>query len=299
MYKFLAIFLLSFSVYAGDDVVKKNLGKLNNFTADTISQFFNGPGTTEVKVRGIEHKKPEYSILLVRPFEVSDTHSFFSQIQLNHYYIRNDGRVAVNLGVGYRKIFKGNYILGVNLFIDADDEDNTRSSLGLELKSNAFQAYANYYSALSSSNKVGQNIERVLDGYDIHAVGQVPFLHWANIHYTYFDWEADKLSTDTDGSELSLEMQITKNILVEVGYSDNNFRSSDGFGSVRFVYPGREGVSAFDEFIAENAFASGAVNHLLLSKVERDNKMKIETTSEGVVIGRLDWWKRLFYFLLH
>jgi hypothetical protein len=40
--------------------------------------------------------------------------------------------------------------------------------------------------------------------------------------------------------------------------------------------------------ISQNAFASGSVNHLLLSKVERDNKMKIETESEGVVIGRLD-----------
>ena len=54
------------------------------------------------------------------------------------------------------------------------------------------------------------------------------------------------------------------------------------------MYPGREGVSAFDKFISESAFASGAVNHLLLSKVERDNKIKIETTSSGVVIGRLD-----------
>ena len=49
-------------------------------------------------------------------------------MQLNHYYIRNDGRVAINLGIGYRKIFNDNYILGVNVFLDADDEDNTRSS---------------------------------------------------------------------------------------------------------------------------------------------------------------------------
>jgi|TARA_B110000259_G_C13995273_1_gene394152 hypothetical protein len=291
MYKIILIYLLSLPVMAGEsgeDLIKKNLGKLNNFTADSISQFFNGPGTTEVKVRGMEEKRPEYSILLVRPFSVSDTHSFFSQMQLNHYYIRDDGRVAINLGFGYRQIFNNNYILGANIFVDADDEDNTRSSLGLELKTNAFQAYANYYSAISGSNTVGANIERVLDGYDIHAVGQIPFLPWANIHYTYFDWDAEKLLTDTDGSEVSLEMQITKNLLVEVGYSDNNFRSSDGFGSVRFVYPGREGVSAFDKFISESAFASGTVNHLLLSKVERDNKIKIETTSEGVVIGRLD-----------
>ena len=291
MYKLIIVLFLSFSAHAGDsgdELIKKNLGKLNNFTAETISQFFSGSGTTEVEVRGIENKKPEYSILLVRPFSLSEEHSFFSQIQLNHYYIRNDGRVAINLGLGYRKIFNDNYILGVNAFLDADDEDNTRSSIGLEIKSNAFEAYANYYTSISSSTKVGANTERVLDGYDIHALGQVPFLPWAKIHYTYFDWEADKLSTDTDGSELSLEMLITKNIMLEVGYSDDNFTSEDGFGSITFIYPGSDGTSAFDEFISEVAFASGAVNHLLLSKVERDNKMKIETESEGVVIGRLD-----------
>ncbi len=292
MIRFILLFFIMFSSYAGsdgvDEVVKKNISKINNFAADSISDFISGPGTTEVEVKGLENKKPEYSIMLVRPFSLSETHSFFSQMQLNHYYIRNDGRVAINLGLGYRKIFNNNYILGTNLFLDADDEDNTRSSIGLEIKTNSFEAYANYYSSLSSSNKVGVNLERVLDGYDFHVLGQVPFFPWAKIHYTYFDWEAEKLATDTDGSDLSLEMLISKNILVEIGYSDNNFRSADGFGSVRFIFPGKEGVSAFDEFISENAFASGKVNHLLLSKVERDNKMKIETTSEGVVIGRLD-----------
>ena len=296
MHRLILIFFITFAAHAGSDgsddlvdgVIKKNLSKINNFTANSISDFLSGPGTTEVKIKGLENKKPEYSIMLLRPFSLSDDHSFFSQMQLNHYYIRNDGRVTVNLGLGYRKIFDDSYILGVNLFLDADDEDNTRSSLGLEIKSNAFEAYANYYSSISSSNKVGVNVERVLDGYDFHALGQVPFLPWAKIHYTYFDWDAEKLSTDTDGSDLSLEMLITQNILVEVGYSDNNFRSADGFGSVRFIFPGKEGVSAFDQFISENAFASGTVNHLLLSKVERDNKIKIETTSQGVVIGRLD-----------
>lgn len=283
--------LLTSTSFAGSDVgdvVKKNISQINNFAAESILDFLGGPGATEVEVKGLENKKPEYSIMMVRPFSLSTEHSFFSQIQLNHYYIRNDGRVAINLGLGYRKIFSDNYILGINLFLDADDEDNTRSSLGLEIKSNAFEAYANYYSSISSSTKVGVNTERVLDGYDIHALGQVPFLPWAKIHYTYFDWEADKLSTDTDGSELSLEMLITKNIMLEVGYSDDNFTSADGFGSITFVYPGSNGTSALDEFISENAFASGTVNHLLLSKVERDNKMKIETTSQGVVIGRLD-----------
>ena len=239
-------------------------------------------------MRGIENKKPEFSILLVRPLKLTETNTLFSQLSLNHYYVRNDERITINIGAGYRKVFEGNYILGGNIFFDADDEDNTRSSIGLELKSSAFEAYANYYFAISGANKVGSNTERVLDGYDLHALGQLPFLPWAKIHYRYFDWDAEKYSQDTDGTDLSLEMLITKNILLEVGYTDNNISSADGFGSVRFMYPGKAGVSMFDEFISEEAFVSAPVNYLLLSKVERQNRIILETVSEGVVIGRLD-----------
>ena len=113
MYRLILIFFITFAVHAGsdgsedlvDDVIKKNLSKINNFAANSISDFLSGPGTTEVKIKGLENKKPVYSIMLLRPFSLSDDHSFFSQMQLNHYYIRNDGRVTVNLGLGYRKIF--------------------------------------------------------------------------------------------------------------------------------------------------------------------------------------------------
>ena len=289
--KTILLYFFTLSVYAGDssnEVVKNHIKQLNNFTAESISSFFTGPGETEVSITGIENKKPEISILLVRPFFLTQEDTLFSQISFNHYYVRNDERVAINLGIGYRKIFNNNFILGGNIFFDADDEDNTRSSIGLELKSNSFEAYINYYAALSGATKVGVNIERVLDGYDAHAIGQVPFLPWAKIHYRYFDWDAEKYTTDTDGHDLSLEMLITKNILLEVGYSDNNISSADGFGAIKLVFPGEEGVSAFEKLFTNYAFPSGAVNHLLLTKVERQNRMKIETVSEGVVIGRLD-----------
>lgn len=291
MNKIFIILVLSMPAYAGsdlDDVVDKNLSYINGFTADSISSFLDGPGVTEVKMKGLEDKKPEFSILLVRPFNISKEDALFSQISLNHYYVRNGKRITVNLGLGYRKIFSDNFLIGGNVFLDADDEHNTRSSFGIELKSNAFQAYANYYMAISGAVKVGENTERVLDGYDFHALGQVPFLPWAKIHYTYFDWDAEKYTTDTDGHDLSLEMLITKNILLEIGYTDNNISSADGFGSIRYMYPGQQGVSAFDQFISENAFASGPVNYLLLSKVERQNRILLETVSQGVVIGRLD-----------
>ena len=291
MYRFLLILFLSLPAYGGgelSDIIRKNSEFINNFAADSIYSLFTGPGVTEVEMRGIENKKPEFSVLLVRPLKLTETNALFSQLSLNHYYVRNDERITINIGVGYRKVFDGNYIIGGNVFLDADDEDNTRSSFGLELKSNAFEAYVNYYLALSSANKVGTNTERVLDGYDFHALGQIPFFPWAKIHYSYFDWDAEKYSQDTDGTDLSLEMLITKNILLEVGYTDNNISSADSFGSVRLIYPGKAGVSMFDEFISEEAFVTAPVNYLLLSKVERQNRIILETVSQGVVIGRLD-----------
>lgn len=289
--RLLLVFMISFNSFAGsdvNDVLKKNISKINNFTANSLQEFLSGPGTTEVKIKGLENKKPEFSIMLLRPFLISNEKSLFSQFQLNHHYVRNKERISINLGIGYRKVFNDNYLLGGNIFIDVDEEDNTRSSFGLELKTNAFEVNANYYSSISSSTKVGVNTERVLDGYDIHAIGQVPYFPWAKIHYTYFDWDAEKYTTDTDGHDLFLEMLITRNILLEIGYNDNNIRSADSYGSLRFIFPGRAGYSAFDNFIAGQAFASGTVSHLLLSKVERQNLINIETVSEGVVIGRLD-----------
>ena len=63
-------------------------------------------------MRGIENKKPEFSILLVRPLRLTETNAFFSQLSVNHYYVRSDERITINIGAGYRKVFDGNYILG-------------------------------------------------------------------------------------------------------------------------------------------------------------------------------------------
>ena len=44
----------------------------------------------------------------------------------------------------------------------------------------------------------------------------------------------------------------------------------------------------FDNFIADTAFSKGDVSEFLLQKVERSNRIAVETAAEGVVIGRLD-----------
>ena len=65
MYRFFLILALSLPAYGGgevSDIVKKNSNFINEFAADSIYNFFSGPGYTEVEMRGIENKKPEFSI---------------------------------------------------------------------------------------------------------------------------------------------------------------------------------------------------------------------------------------------
>ena len=110
MYRFFLILALSLPAYGGgevSDIVKKNSEFINDFAADSIYSFFAGPGYTEVEMRGIENKKPEFSILIVRPLRLTETNALFSQLSLNHYYVRSDERITINIGAGYRKAFDG------------------------------------------------------------------------------------------------------------------------------------------------------------------------------------------------
>ena len=83
-------------------------------------------------------------------------------------------------------------------------------------------------------------------------------------------------------------MLIHSSLMVEVGYEDNRFDAPEDFVKVTLFYPGKGGPTAFDEFISETAFMQGNISNELLSKVERTNRIMVETESAGVVIGRLD-----------
>ena len=77
--------------------------------------------------------------------------------------------MAGNIGVGYRKLSDSKTSMtGANVFFDYDEKGNARASVGIELRSSAFDALANYYSAISGGKTVGDYTERTLDGYDIN-----------------------------------------------------------------------------------------------------------------------------------
>ena len=289
-FKFLIIFLLSFSAYAGDEeIVKKNV--INKFTSSlssAVENILDGEGDTQVQIKAGEELKPEFSIVTVRPISHHPgVDSVFVQLQLNDTKIRGSNRLSINSGIGYRKLSDNkNSLTGGNIFLDYDEEGNARASIGLELRSSAFELLANYYAGISSGQKVGDYTERTLDGIEVSAIGQVPYIPWANVIAKSYEWEAEKNSKNSKGEKFSLEMTLTPNIIAELGYDDNNISGTSNFAKIMFVYPARETPTASTDFISDTAFVKGDMSLELLSIVRRTNKQIIESEGTGIKIAR-------------
>ena len=289
-FRYLFIFFISFNVYAGDEekLKKSIIEKFTSGLSSSIKNILDGEGDTKVQIDMGEDYHPEFSIVTVRP--ISKHHSndaTFIQLQLNEQKIRGDGRLSTNIGIGYRKLSDSkDSITGANVFVDYDEEGNTRASVGLELRSSSFELLANYYQAISGGQTVGTFTERTLDGTEISAIGQVPYLPWANVVASHYQWEANKNSKDSKGDKISLEMTLTPNFVAEVGYDDNNISGTNNFAKVMFVYPARETPTATTNFISDTAFVQIDMSSELLSIVRRSNKQIIESEGTGVVMAR-------------
>ena len=287
---FLTTFVISFNVFAGDEEKVKQ-GLVERFTSglsDAVENILDGEGDTQVRIDMGEDYKPEFSIVTVRPIAIHHSvDATFIQLQLSDHKIRGDSRLAGNIGVGYRKLSDSkNSMTGANVFFDYDEEGNARASVGVELRSSAFDALANYYSAISGGKTVGDYTERTLDGYDFSVVGQVPYIPWVNVIGNSYNWEAEKNSKDSKGEKFSLEMALTPNLIAEVGFDDNNISGTDNFAKITFIYPPRETPTASTEFVSEKAFVQFDMSTELLSIVRRTNKQIIESEGSGVVMAR-------------
>ena len=289
-FSYLIIILFCFKVYAADsDAAKKNI--VNNITAgisSALENFISGEGDTEVKITTGEDYHPEFSIMTVRPLATHPgVDAWFVQLQLNDTKIRGKARLSTNTGIGYRKLTENkNSFTGANVFIDYDEKGNTRASIGLELRSSAFEVIGNYYQALSSGKTVGAFTERTLDGSEVSLIGELPYLPWANIIATHYEWQADKNAKNSKGEKLSLELTLTQNLIMDLGYDNNNISGTNNFAKIMFIYPPRERVAATTQLVGETAFSKVDMSLELLSKVRRTNKQVIESEGTGVVIAR-------------
>ena len=290
--KVLCLLVLAISANAAEtDAVKQGiLSSMTSGISSSIAEMIGGEGDTEVQISARENNKPEFSIMTVMPISVHPgKDAWFVQLQLNNTQIRSVNRYTTNVGLGYRSLSANkNTMIGGNVFIDYDAKGNSRYSLGFEFRTAVFDILINHYEAISGQKTVGDFKERALNGNDMSINGQVPYLPWAKINLTHYEWKKVNNSKNSKGDKLSFELLLTPSVVLEFGVDDNNIQKKDNFAKIAFVYPPREGPSASTDLIADEAFPEGDMSSQLLSKVKRSNKITLESEGVGVIISRLD-----------
>jgi len=263
---------------------KVQAGDLDKLASDKIGEYFSnlipGDGLTEVSVNIREYNKPDFNILGTREIQKTDKGNYFMQFSLFSHEQNNDERYTGNLGFGKRILSDDkNLITGFNTFLDHDDNGNTRSSIGAELKGAVLELTSNYYMGISNGTD-----EKVLDGYDFQLTSQVPHLHWANAFVNTYHWDGIDRD-DIKGTKIGSELSLTPTLNLEVAYDDKDKAGLNDayYAKIQFIYPPKEGPTALDGVSKEMWVDNKDMSGELLSKVKRQNKIMVEFKGSATI----------------
>jgi len=239
---------------------------------------------------------PEWSVLTVQPLYQSDDfeHTFFTQLSQLRYNYLNYTRDVTNAGLGYRKLFANNTVLvGINGFYDHEwKRGHKRLGYGAELKWSGLDITANRYDALSNIVTRGLNAgtqEEALSGYDVEGSVQLPYLPWIRANARYYTWKTINNVDDIKGWTVGAQADLTQNISIEAGVSDDNYSKRKVFTDITLGMPAegsRKAVAASEGFFSDQAWNMRDMRNYTLVKVRRQNKIILEQSGSGVVITR-------------
>jgi len=260
--------------------------------AKDLSEFFSsivpGEGITEAKINltDADDREPTFNILMLRNIDKTEQTNFFTQFSLQTQDVgQNDQRYIGNIGFGYRFLNEDNSLmLGSNIFYDRDLENkHARGSIGFEARGGNLEASLNFYEGISNQDIINTRKEQSLGGYDFNISSQIPYMPWARINYTSYEWDADIASTNTKGTKYGSEVNVSPSLLLGYEY-DESGNSGDDVSSINltFVYPPRDNKPTIVDGLSSQAFTYADVSEKLNDKVKRNNKLVIET--QGAVI---------------
>ena len=211
-----------------DGVVSEGVGVSKSY----LEKYF---PTVEITYSGLEGSKPTGGLLVVAPLsdEADIFNTYFTQISAFH----SDSRTTLNLGLGYRKLSDNKLLLtGINAFYDHEfPYDHGRTSLGVEARTSMWELSANKYWATTDweTGRKGKQ-ERALDGFDVEAGVAIPYMNWATLYVSHFEWDAYDGNVDPEGQKVSfralfpgeltgLEVEAGRTLYTANGYDDENF----------------------------------------------------------------------------
>ncbi len=270
--RFLIFLALSYTIL--------NTYAFSNSVSEYISNLIPGEGDTEVSIDLRENYSPDYSILLVRELDRNENGNYFTQMSLFNTEKNNDERITANFGLGKRFLSNDKFTLtGLNVFLDYDNEGNTRSSIGLEMRNAVLEFAYNNYLGLDDADG-----EKVLDGYDLRLASQIPYLHWADIFLNTYSWDGVNRN-DIEGLIIGSEFSLSQNLQLELAYDDKDRAGLEDeyFVKLMFIHPPKEGPTASDGISSDIWRKNKDMSGELITKVKRNNKIMVEFDGNATI----------------
>lgn len=132
-------------------------------------------------------QKPKYFLETIQPLLGTQDKDivFFNQSRISE----KSSRPTYNFGLGLRKIFRGSYLLGTNLFYDYQDlHKHSRGGVGFEaISDRGLESRINTYIRISNKRLVAEDAvneyyEKVANGFDWELGAPVPYLPFLKLY---------------------------------------------------------------------------------------------------------------------
>lgn len=245
----------------------------------------------EISVGLTEDLEPTISALTVQPLQqdADGRNTIFTQLSHFSYEQFDDRKNTTNLGLGFRNVSDDNSLLiGANIFYDYEwEEGHQRLGFGLEAKMDRLDFTLNFYDAISDEKAIDANVDELaLDGYDVTLRTQLPYMPWATLGLQYYEWDSIDFD-DIEGTKISLDVNLTENMDLELGLSDDNDSDQTVFANLTYNFGGNSSRPNMSDGYDTEAFVTGSdMRDHNLDKVRRQNKIITERDSTGVTISR-------------
>ena len=238
---------------------------------------------TELALDSENGKKPAYSIETVQPLysSTSRQNTIFTQIRASDADRFTERRNIFNVGLGYRHILGENAaIAGVQTFYDFESKYNMNHwGVGGDLRWNIFDLYGNQYYGIGDRTRTNDGAtEKSLNGYDVGLAVQIPFMPWAKVHYSYYQWNKDRTAENLTGNKYSVEGALSLRWTLELGRNTDNVAANDNFMMLRYRWAGlvREHQNAGNNFWSSSAFEMRDMRDQTLERVRRFNTITVD-----------------------
>ena len=287
MKKFLiALCILVTSFASNADVLDNASGKISKMAADLIP----GEGVTEVSIDIENNSEPNFNILAVRDIDKTESTNFFTQISFTNTDVSDNERYIGNVGLGYRFLTEDkSMMIGFNSFYDHDiTEGHKRAGVGFEASASTLEFNLNQYYALTGmqtvlkENSADYVEEQALSGTDYKFSSQLPYMPWAEIGWTGYQWIADKATNDVKGDIYSLGLALTPSLQLDLRKDQQNSGEDIEGGNLSFIYPPRENKPTLLDGFSDEVWFEESMENKLSQKVERNNNLAVEI--QGAVI---------------